>query len=109
MRAIETGRSVVNLSTTGSSQVFAPDGATLAALPADELGVMIAELELRDGITAAVVLGQLLETLTASGTLATLIVLALLVLRDCTRSRNRRAVDSGRPGAVDRRERPGGS
>lgn len=31
MRAIETGRSVVNVSTTGTSQAFAPDGTLVAA------------------------------------------------------------------------------
>lgn len=108
MRAIETGRSVVNLSTTGTSQVLAPNGATLATLPADEPGLMIAELELRDGLTAAVVLGQRLETLTVSGTLATLIVLALLP-RDRARSRNRQTLNTGRPDAADRRERADGS
>src|SRR5699024_11241151 len=40
MRAVESGRSVVNLSTTGTSQVFAPDGTTVAAIPADEPGVI---------------------------------------------------------------------
>lgn len=94
MRAIETGRSVVNLSTTGTSQIFAPNGDTLAALPADQPGLMIADLELRDGLTAAVVVGQPLETLLATGTLATFLVLALLRLRD--RGRHRRAPDSGR-------------
>ncbi len=86
MRAVETGRSVVNLSTTGTSQVFAPNGTTLAALPAEEAGLMIADLELRDGLTAAVVLGQPLELLITSGTLAALAALALLRLRERTRS-----------------------
>jgi apolipoprotein N-acyltransferase len=35
MRAIETGRSVVNISTVGTSQVIGPDGATIDSLPAD--------------------------------------------------------------------------
>jgi apolipoprotein N-acyltransferase len=61
MRAIETGRSVVNLSTTGTSQVIAPDGATLDQLPIDEAGVMIADVELRDGLTAGVVVGPWLQ------------------------------------------------
>ena len=34
MRAIETGRSVVNLSTVGTSQVIAADGTTIDGLPA---------------------------------------------------------------------------
>ena len=38
MRAIETGRSVVNISTVGTSQVIRPDGATVDELPADAPG-----------------------------------------------------------------------
>ena len=81
MRAIETGRSVVNLSTTGTSQIFAPDGTTLAALPVDEPGLMIADLELRDGLTAGVMLGRPLEIVIVSGALAALATLGLLILR----------------------------
>ena len=101
MRAIETGRSVVNLSTTGTSQVFGPDGDTLAALPADQPGVMIAELELRDGLTPAVVLGQPLEALITSGTLAVFFVLAALGLRDRVLPRGRPSLTSRGPGLVD--------
>jgi apolipoprotein N-acyltransferase len=36
IRAVETGRAVVNLSTVGTSQVIGPDGRTIDALPADE-------------------------------------------------------------------------
>ncbi|RBM22741.1 apolipoprotein N-acyltransferase [Streptomyces sp. PT12] len=103
MRAIETGRSVVNLSTTGTSQVLAPNGTTVAALPADEPGLMLAELELRDGLTAAVVLGQPIQALIASGTLATFLVLALPLLRD--RARHHRAPDSGGLSGTGRHER----
>ncbi|WOF24494.1 apolipoprotein N-acyltransferase [Microbacterium betulae] len=57
MRAIETGRSVVNLSTTGTSQIIAPDGTTTEQLPIDEAGAIVADVELRDGTTAGVVVG----------------------------------------------------
>lgn len=100
MRAIETGRSVVNLSTTGTSQVLAPNGATLAALPADEPGLMTAELELRDGLTAAVMLAQSINTLIVSGTLAGFLVLALLLLRDLASSRHRRVLDSSQRSGI---------
>ena len=43
MRAIETGRSVVNLSTVGTSQVIAPDGTTIDGLPADVAGHMLTD------------------------------------------------------------------
>lgn len=100
MRAIETGRSVVNLSTTGTSQVLAPNGATLAALAADEPGLMIADLELRDGLTAAVMLAQSINTLIVSGTLAGFLVLAFLLLRDRASSRHHRVLDSSQRSSI---------
>ncbi|MTE24630.1 apolipoprotein N-acyltransferase [Microbacterium sp. ZXX196] len=57
MRAIETGRSVVNVSTVGTSQVIAPDGTAIASLAADEAGAIVADVELRDGTTPAVAAG----------------------------------------------------
>ncbi|MFX0540056.1 apolipoprotein N-acyltransferase [Ornithinimicrobium sp. Y1847] len=81
MRAIETGRSVINLSTTGTSQVFAPDGTTLDSLPVDEPGLMIAEVELRDGITAAVALAPSIKGSIVAGTLLALALLAGSTLR----------------------------
>ncbi len=57
MRAIETGRAVVNISTVGTSQVIAPDGTTVAGLPAGESGHIIADVPLRTGLTPAVVVG----------------------------------------------------
>lgn len=81
MRAIETGRSVINLSTTGTSQVFAPDGTTLDSLPVDEPGLMIAEVELRDGITAAVALAPSIQGSIVAGTLLALALLAGSTLR----------------------------
>lgn len=90
MRAVETGRAVVNLSTTGTSQVFAPDGAAGPALPADQPGLIVTEIELRDGVTAGVVLGPWLQGLVVAGTLASLAVLAV-------RGRISRTPSSARP------------
>ncbi len=81
MRAIETGRSVVNLSTTGTSQVFAPDGGMRQTLPFDEAGLMTADVELRDGRTAGTVLGPWVQGLALWGTLVSLAVLAVRVRR----------------------------
>lgn len=53
MRAIETGRSVVNVSTVGTSQVIRPDGSTIEQIGVDEAGAIITEIELRDGATPA--------------------------------------------------------
>ncbi|WP_110588771.1 apolipoprotein N-acyltransferase [Microbacterium suaedae] len=63
MRAIETGRSVVNVSTVGTSQVIAPDGRTLEQIPSDEPGVIVADVELRDGTTPAVAAGEAIRSL----------------------------------------------
>src|SRR5699024_9946195 len=77
MRGIEAGRSVINLSTTGTSQAFAPDGSVLAALPADEPGLMITEVARRQGLTPGVVLSPWLGRLIPSGTLMALGALAV--------------------------------
>lgn len=85
MRAIETGRSVVNLSTTGTSQVFAPDGTLLETLPFDEAGLLVTDIELRDGRTAGVVLGPWIQGLLWWGTLLSLAVLGFVSRRRVTR------------------------
>lgn len=74
IRAIETGRSVVNSSTVGASQVIGPDGKTIDALPADVAGSMVTEVELRTGLTPAVVLGGWVPGLLAAGALGALLV-----------------------------------
>jgi len=57
MRAIETGRTVVNVSTVGTSQVISSTGETLEQIPADSAGAIVADVELRGGVTAAVAAG----------------------------------------------------
>lgn len=74
MRAIETGRSVVNISTVGTSQMIRPDGSTLTALDADEAGAMLENVELRSGLTAGVVLGPWLQQILLWGGLGVLLV-----------------------------------
>lgn len=74
MRAIETGRAVVNSSTVGASQVIAADGSTLDALPADVAGHMVTEIELREGLTPAVVLGGWVPGALGLGAIAGLVV-----------------------------------
>lgn len=75
MCSIETGRSVVNLSTAGSSQAFDPAGKAVAGLPADESGVMVVDVELRNGVTAGTALGPGIQALLSWGTFAALITL----------------------------------
>jgi apolipoprotein N-acyltransferase len=67
MRAIETGRAVVNLSTVGTSQVIGPDGAEIDGLPVDAAGHMLTEVPLRRGLTPAVVLGDAVPIVIAGG------------------------------------------
>ncbi|MGM7665905.1 apolipoprotein N-acyltransferase [Microbacterium sp. A93] len=73
MRAIETGRSVVNISTVGTSQIIQPDGTTVSSLNADEAGAMLEDVELRSGLTAGVVLGPWLQQLLLWGGLGALL------------------------------------
>ena len=79
MRAIETGRAVVNLSTVGTSQVIAPDGTTIDGLPAGEAGHMLTEVPLRTGLTPAVVAGPWVQVLLGWGSLVALIALGVAV------------------------------
>ncbi|MFB7250804.1 apolipoprotein N-acyltransferase [Microbacterium sp. NPDC056234] len=74
MRAIETGRSVVNISTVGTSQIIRPDGSAVAFLDADEAGAMLEDVELRSGLTAGVVLGPWVQQVLLWGGLAALLV-----------------------------------
>jgi len=86
VRAIEAGRSVVNLSTVGTSQVIAPDGATLDALPEGEPGAMVTDVPLRTGLTPAMVIGVPLQALLGWGS-----VLALAAVGVFARRRARHA------------------
>ena len=80
MRAIETGRAVVNLSTVGTSQVIAADGTTIDGMPADQPGHMLTDVPLHSGLTPAVVVGAAIKTMLGWGGLAALVVLGSLVL-----------------------------
>lgn len=61
LRAIETGRSLVNISTVGVSEIYAADGTILASLPTFEPGVMVTEVPLRTSITPAMVIGPIFD------------------------------------------------
>ena len=63
IRAIETGRTVVNISTVGESAIVAPDGSTIDSLPAFTAGAMVQEVPLSDTTTPAMVIGRGLEWL----------------------------------------------
>lgn len=73
LRAIETGRAVVNDSTVGVSAVFAPDGEVLDQLPTFEPGVMVTTVPLRSSLTPAMLIGpafDLLMNIAALGLIA---------------------------------------
>ncbi len=61
MRAVETGRSVVNVSTVGVSAIIAPDGRDLDRLEPFTPGVMVADVPLSTVVTPASVIGLPLE------------------------------------------------
>ena len=53
LRAIETGRTVVNISTVGVSRIFLANGEIVSELPIFEPGVMVVNVPLRTHITPA--------------------------------------------------------
>lgn len=85
LRAIETGRSVVNISTVGTSQVIDPSGRTIDALPAYEPGAMVTDVELRGGLTPSVVLGGAVPLLIVAGSLGGLLAAGLIARRGARR------------------------
>ncbi len=63
LRAIETGRSVVNISTVGTSAVMDPSGASISSIPAYEPGAMLTAVPLSSVLTPAMVFGPFLNIL----------------------------------------------
>ena len=63
MRAIETGRTVVAVSTVGVSGIYAADGSVVTELESFKPGAMVEEIALRNEITPAVLFGGLVEPL----------------------------------------------
>ncbi|CAN5132302.1 apolipoprotein N-acyltransferase [soil metagenome] len=63
LRAIETGRSVVNISTVGYSAIIAPDGSTLASLTPYTPGAMIEDVPLSTTTTPASLFSKGIELL----------------------------------------------
>lgn len=61
LRAIETGRSVVNASTVGTSAIIAPDGRTIDRLPTFTPGSMVQDVPLSRTTTLATIAGQGIE------------------------------------------------
>jgi apolipoprotein N-acyltransferase len=74
MRAIETGRSVVNISTVGTSAIMDPAGAELDRLPTYTEGHMVLDVPLATYQTPATLIGRNIELGVVGFTLAGLIV-----------------------------------
>ena len=81
LRAIETGRSVVNDSTVGVSAMFAPDGRVIAKLPTFTRGALVETIPLSTTITPAMFAGRQIEWVLAGFGLASLIAGMLLAPR----------------------------
>jgi apolipoprotein N-acyltransferase len=65
LRAIESGRSVVNISTVGVSAIIRPDGSTQAMLPAHTRGAITENVALSTTTTSAMVIGRGVEVTAA--------------------------------------------
>jgi apolipoprotein N-acyltransferase len=87
LRAIETGRAVVNISTVGVSKVFLPNGEVVDELPIFEPGVMVQTLPLRTSITPAMLIGPTFDLVV--NVVALLLLAAALGYRFANRSRKR--------------------
>ena len=74
LRAIETGRTIVNISTIGVSLIFLPNGRIVDQLPIFEPGVMVQTVPLRSSITPAMAIGSAFDIAVNIAALALLIV-----------------------------------
>jgi apolipoprotein N-acyltransferase len=81
IRAMELGRSVVNISTVGLSAVIAPDGSIVQQLPWYTPGSMIEDVELSRTITPAIVLGRELEWFVSALGLASIVIAGITIRR----------------------------
>ena len=81
IRAMELGRSVVNISTVGLSAVIAPDGSIVQQLPWYEPGSMIQDVSLSTAVTPAVTFGRELEWFVSALGLASIVIAGFTVRR----------------------------
>ena len=94
IRAMETGRSMVNISTVGTSAIIRPDGSTLDQLPWYTAAAMVQNVPLATALTPATMLGRELEWLVSGLGLGGLILAGLL------RRGNRRKQHTAAPRSV---------
>ncbi|MEO9096022.1 MAG: apolipoprotein N-acyltransferase [Microbacteriaceae bacterium] len=77
LRAIETGRSLVNISTVGTSEVIDPSGRTIDSIRAYRPGAMVTKVPLGTATTPATVISRQLEWFVAGLGLAGLSIAGL--------------------------------
>ncbi|NBT46270.1 MAG: apolipoprotein N-acyltransferase [Actinobacteria bacterium] len=87
MRAIQTGRTVVSISTVGVSGIYAPDGTIISELPTFKPDYMVANIELRKDLTPAMVFGRYIEPIAFGLTL--LLLISSIVWKILTRRKKR--------------------
>ncbi|MFC4225279.1 apolipoprotein N-acyltransferase [Lysinibacter cavernae] len=63
LRAIETGRTVVNISTVGTSAVILPDGSFADRLDTHVPGTMVEDIDRVSGVTPGIAIGLPLQTI----------------------------------------------
>ena len=81
IRAMELGRSVVNISTVGTSAIILADGSTLEQLPWYTAGAMVENVPTSSATTPAVLLGRQIEWLVSFFALAVLLLGAVMSRR----------------------------
>jgi apolipoprotein N-acyltransferase len=94
LRAVESGRSLVNISTVGTSSAIAPDGSTLDTIPAYRPGAMVTAVPLGTATTPASLLSRGIELLVCGLGLGGLIIGASAIaarLREEKSSRRHRS------------------
>lgn len=95
MRAIEAGRSLVNISTVGKSTVVDPHGGTIDSLPTFTAGAMVNDVPLSTTSTPAIEIGREIE-------LAVTMLAALATLTMALLARPKRRGTACRPNPLDR-------
>jgi apolipoprotein N-acyltransferase len=91
LRAIETGRSIVNDSTVGVTAMYGPDGALIASLPTFTAGALVEKIPLSTTTTLASVAGRSIEWLVGALGLVMLAFGLLFARRSATPAFVRRA------------------
>jgi apolipoprotein N-acyltransferase len=89
IRAIEAGRTVVNISTVGTSAIIAPDGSTIDSLPTWVPGAMVQTVPLSNTVTPAMTGGRGIEWLVSGLGLAGFAFCALGAVQAGRRTRKK--------------------